>query len=117
MKIRTMLQKIIVAMHNGRPSLPEDKRWDRAVDYAERLLRDCSDIEYKSEVYDQLKALVDSESTGTINICSSPDQSPRYYVAFRVNAIFGEHLLEARADTLLECLTSIANQKDRLAHE
>ena len=115
MKITTMLRKIALAMDLGHPDFPHP-RWDRARSYVERLLLAEPDLDHKTRVYDQLLAIVDSEPNGTINLCSSPDQSPRYYVAFRVNTVGGEHLFEARADDLLACLTSIAQQTDALTH-
>lgn len=100
----TMLRKIMTAMHRGRPVMPNDVTWDRAVGYAERLLADS--VKEESAIK-QLHAILD-RMNGTVTICRSV-QPPSYHVVHRSWTSGGESIVEARGNSLEECFELIEN--------
>lgn len=105
MKTSTMLRKIVHAMHHGRPSITEDPTWDRAVEYAEQLLRLAVEDELSASTMEALLV-----KPATILSISRSDCPPRYHLSFQQWLPSGAyHSIEHRNNDLVAGLRSLAD--------
>lgn len=120
MKIKAVLQKVLVAMHRGRPSDPRDCRsWHRAVTAAEKAVATEPSIDDDLEFAQMVREIIDDNGSAELTICArSANSQPSHCIVYHEwqGPQHWNQEIEARANSLIDCLRIIntrRNQRDR----